>query len=92
MCFFLSFCFFLLLFGCTTWLAGSYFPDQGSNPGPGSESARVLTTGLPGNSLEVCFKSDLDNDGSVSVWRNIVFPQRCLQALSGYANIRSEIE
>ena len=26
-------------FGCTTQLAGSQFPDQGLNPGPGSESS-----------------------------------------------------
>ena len=31
-------------------LTGSYFLDQGLNLDPGSESAPVLTAGLPGNS------------------------------------------
>ena len=25
---------FFFLFGCTTWLVGSLFPNQGLNPGP----------------------------------------------------------
>ena len=47
---------FIYLFILALWLVGSYFPDQGSNPGPGSEHARVLTTGLPGNSQGCSFK------------------------------------
>ena len=35
-----------------TWLAGSYFPKQELNPGPGQWKWRVLTTGPPGCSLE----------------------------------------
>ena len=34
------------------WLAGSSFPDQGSNPHPLQWKLRVLTTGLPGKSQE----------------------------------------
>ena len=26
--------FYLFIYGQTTWLVGSYFPDQGLNPGP----------------------------------------------------------
>ena len=41
---------FFFFFGHTVWLSGFHFTDQGSNPGPGNDSAdRVLTTGLPGN-------------------------------------------
>ena len=36
--------------GCAMQLAGPSFPDQGLNPGLGSES-RVLTTGAPRNAL-----------------------------------------
>ena len=34
------------------WLAGSSFPDQGSNPHTLQWKLRVLTTGLPGKSQE----------------------------------------
>ena len=36
--------------GHAAQLAGSYFPDQGLNPGPQLWKHRVLTTGQPGNS------------------------------------------
>ena len=29
--------FFIIIFGCATWLVGSQFPDQRLNPGHGSE-------------------------------------------------------
>ena len=32
--------FFICIFCCTAQLLGSYFPDQGLNPDPGSESAK----------------------------------------------------
>ena len=46
---------FLLFSGHTAQLAGSSFPDQGSNPGPPQWKNVVLTTGLPGNSLYILF-------------------------------------
>ena len=36
-------------FGRAAWLAESYFPDQGSNPGPLQWKRGVLNTELPGN-------------------------------------------
>ena len=35
----------------STWLVGSWFPDQGSNPCPLQWKRGVLTTGLPGKSV-----------------------------------------
>ena len=37
-------------FCCATWLAGSYFPEQGSNPCPRQWKHGVLNSGPPGNS------------------------------------------
>ena len=39
---------FFFFFGHAAWLAGSYFPKQGSNPWPLQWKCRVLTTGPPG--------------------------------------------
>ena len=36
---------------CSTRFAGSWFKDQGSNPGPWQWKHEILTTGPPGNSL-----------------------------------------
>lgn len=44
-----------------------------------------------GVGMEVCFRSDLDNDRNVSLWMYMLFPQSCPQ-WSGYANFRSEME
>ena len=41
--------------GHTRQLVGSLFPSQGPNPGPWQRKLRVLTTGLPGNSLDDYF-------------------------------------
>ena len=38
-------------FGCAAWHVGSYFLDQGSNPGPLQWNHEVLSTGPPGSSL-----------------------------------------
>ena len=46
---------FYYIFGHTVWHAWSYFPDQGSNPCPLQWTCRILTTGLPGNSLHLTF-------------------------------------
>ena len=46
---------FLFFSGHTAQLAGSWFSDQGSNPGPLQWMNGVLTTGLPGNSLYILF-------------------------------------
>lgn len=35
----------------STWFAGSWFTDQGCNPGPWQWKHEILTTGPPGNSL-----------------------------------------
>ena len=43
------FLFVFFLFCHTAQLAGSYFPDQGSNPCLLQWKCRVLTTGPPGN-------------------------------------------
>ena len=51
--FLLSLSFF---FGCPVWLVWAQFPDQRLNQGHGSEKCRVLTTGLPGNSLSFLFE------------------------------------
>ena len=48
LCFFFSFSFFFLPH------AGSQFPNQGSNPCPLQWKFRVLTTGPPGNSQDLC--------------------------------------
>ena len=45
-----SFFIFIYFFGCTMWLVGSYFPDQGLNPDAQQWKHWVLTTGLPENS------------------------------------------
>ena len=49
------FCFWFYLFifgfGYTVQLAGSWFPDQGLNPGPWQWKSQILATGPPGNSL-----------------------------------------
>ena len=42
---------FLFCFDHAAWLAGSQFPDQGSNLGPLQWKRGVLITGPPGNSL-----------------------------------------
>ena len=44
--------FFFFFFGYATRHAGSQFPDQGSNPRPLQWKRGVLTTGLPGKSLQ----------------------------------------
>ena len=41
-----------ILGGQTTWRVGSYFPQQGLNPGPWLWKCRVLTSGPPENSQE----------------------------------------
>ena len=43
--------FFLSFFGQGVWLARSWFSYQGWNAGPQQWKHRILTTGLPGNSL-----------------------------------------
>ena len=43
---------FFFFFGCATWLTGSQYPDQGSNPGPWQWEHRVPTTRPPRNSLK----------------------------------------
>ena len=42
---------FIFGFGYTVQLAGSWFPDQGLNPGPWQWKSQILATGPPGNSL-----------------------------------------
>ena len=49
--------FVLFLFGHTTQLVGSLFPDQGSNLRPLLRTHRVLTTGQPEESLPMNFFS-----------------------------------
>ena len=44
--------FFSFKFGCIMWHVESQFPDQGSNPWPLYWKLGVLTSGLPGKSLE----------------------------------------
>ena len=39
------------------WLARSQFPDQGLNPGPQEWKHKILTTGPPGNPLNLFFYS-----------------------------------
>ena len=39
-----------MFLGGTTLRVGSYFPNQGLDPGPLRWKCRVLTTGPPGNS------------------------------------------
>lgn len=39
-------------------LVGSWFPNQGSNLGPGSESTRILTTGPAGDSQHCVILSE----------------------------------
>ena len=46
-----------LHFGCTEWLAGSWFPNQGWHPCPLKGKGGVLTTGQPGNSLGAVLNS-----------------------------------
>ena len=51
---------FVFFFGQGVWLARSWFSYQGWNSGPQQWKHRVLTTGLPGNSLLFwSFKSSL---------------------------------
>ena len=57
--FFKVYIIFFFHFGCTAWLAGSYFPDQGLNPGPCQWKRQVLTTGPPGNSQYIIYFSFL---------------------------------
>ena len=45
--------------GLTRQLVGSWFPDHGSNPQPGQRECGILTTGLPGKSLNI-FKKVFD--------------------------------
>ena len=45
--------FFFFFSGCAAWLAGSYFPSQGTEPRPWQWKPRVLTTGPPGNFQEM---------------------------------------
>ena len=52
-CTFIVFYFiYLFIFGHTIRLAGSQFPDRGLNPRPWQWKLRILTTRLPGNSLD----------------------------------------
>ena len=46
---------FFFLFDCTTWHAGSEFPNQGWNPCPLQWKHRALTTAPPGKSLKILF-------------------------------------
>ena len=46
----------LCLFGYSVGHAGSWFPDQGSNPSPLPWKRGALTTGPPGKSLVFHFK------------------------------------
>ena len=49
---------FFYLFICrSVWHVGCQFPDQGLNPYPLQWKCRVLTTGPPGNSLNVLYKT-----------------------------------
>ena len=51
-----TFAFFFFFFGeHATRLVGSQSPNQGSNPGPQQWKHRVLTTGPPGKSPDICF-------------------------------------
>ena len=44
--------FYLFIYGRAAWSAGSSFSNQRLNPCPLQEKCRVLTTGLPGKSLQ----------------------------------------
>ena len=43
-----------LFYGHAAWHVGSYFPDQGLDPGP---KRRILTTGPPGKTPQPWFRS-----------------------------------
>ena len=49
----------ILFFGCAWWHAGSYFPDQGSNPCPLQWKRSVLTIGPQGKSQQ-CLKFEVN--------------------------------
>ena len=53
----LPFLFICLFKGHVRWLVGSYFPDQGLNPGSQWWKCWVLTTGLPRNPLQLPFNT-----------------------------------
>ena len=63
--YFLSLWIYIYIYiGYAAQLVGFQFPDQGSNPCPQHWKHRVLTSGLPGNSLDIIIQT--------SFWGNVL--------------------
>ena len=77
--------FFFLAILCNSWVLSSL--NQGLNPGPGSERARVLTIGPQGTPCLLPIWDDFSHYFFECFFRLTLF-LLCLQDL-GYTNIRS---